>query len=850
MPADLLHIYQKLLLDGIVPFWRQHGVDSELGGVLSCMDEHGRQLSSEKYLWSQARWLWVCSALYNRIEKRPEFLEWARGTLDFLLRHGRDESGRWVYRTTREGRIIEGATSIYSDCFVVYGLSEYARAVRDTQYADLAKSIFQTIQGRIEAPDFKETAPYTLPPNRRNHGVPMMMTEVAGELGRTTGDAQIMAAADEHAARVMKYFVRPERQCLLEFLDREYREVPPPEGTFVMPGHAIESMWFVMRRAQARSDFAGITHAGEVMRWHLEKGWDPEYGGIFLGVDAEGQTPFLAHSDVKLWWPHTEALYALLLGYSLTKAAWCREWYQRVHEWSFAHFSMPEVGEWRQRLDRRGQPIETVVALPVKDPFHLSRAVILILELLEKHPHLNHEIPVKSHSSAHAPMLRRPSGQGITGLINPIMKTFTPTPVQTPRQGNLPTPKRGGKVPRLKVSAHILRNRKLDGWSDKIVGRWSYRQLAADPDWYHGWVSFDAVSFNPDDGKIYCGLNSMDGDLLHRFHPDTGEFECLNTRSWADAYDVKIHRTILHNPLDHCLYFATSLLHDLDQQQAAAGGKLVRFDPSNGQYQILGVPAARLYIQSIAADWRRGLLYSFTYPAEAVFKTRIGTGASTLVAWLGNAIMFAQPHNAVVDCDGWLWGTAAETRAWDESIGVTPIRLFKYHPEGDQIVWFEHGLSRWSDSDQLLLSSNGHTPVTQALKETRHQKDFGFCDSMAFDGERYIYAGTVAGVLCRIDTKTGAVQKIANAISTGRFPALALRGSVLYGAGGMHGQTQLIRWDTRTDKLEEFSDLRDPELNERPARIHELAVDADGRVFLGENDNHQRSSYLWSVEFD
>jgi N-acylglucosamine 2-epimerase len=45
---------------------------------------------------------------------------------------------------------------------------------------------------------------------------------------------------------------------------------------------------------------------------------------------------------------------------------------------------MPEVGEWRQRLDRKGKPMTTVVALPVKDPFHLPRALILSLEVLRQ----------------------------------------------------------------------------------------------------------------------------------------------------------------------------------------------------------------------------------------------------------------------------------------------------------------------------------------------------------------------------------------------------------------------------------------------------------------------------------
>lgn len=380
--TKLRRTFQELLLDGVVPFWARHGVDAEHGGVLSCMEEDGKPASSDKYIWSQARWVWTCSALHNRIEKRPEFLAWARSTIDFLLRHGRDQQQRWVYHTTRDGQMIEGALSIYSDCFVVYGLSEYCRAAPDAKLLALAREIFFAIANRVEAPDFAEIAPYKLPPNRRSHGVPMILTEVAGELARTTGDADIARMADDYARRVMNHFVRPRRRCLVEFLDRNYEEVPPPEGTFVMPGHAIESMWFQMHRALVRNDRQTVRHAVEVLRWHLESGWDSEFGGFFLGVDAEGRAPFLPNSDAKVWWPHTEALYGLLLAGRLTGDTWCEKWFDRVYEWSFEHFSMPEAGEWRQRLDRAGKPMTTVVALPVKDPFHLPRALILSLELL------------------------------------------------------------------------------------------------------------------------------------------------------------------------------------------------------------------------------------------------------------------------------------------------------------------------------------------------------------------------------------------------------------------------------------------------------------------------------------
>ena len=401
-----------------------------------------------------------------------------------------------------------------------------------------------------------------------------------------------------------------------------------------------------------------------------------------------------------------------------------------------------------------------------------------------------------------------------------------------------------------RAQAHRLRDYRLSGWDENIVGRWHYRDLVADENWRNGWISFDSIVFNPDDRQIYCGLNSIDGDLLYRFSREQHSFTCLNTRRWTDEFDVKIHRTLLYNPRDRCLYFATSLLHDVDQQQQAGGGKLVRYDIAGDRYEILGVPAPMLYIQSIAADFERGFLYGFTYPAEALFLFDLRTRTSEVLAYTGNSLLFSQPHSAVVDAEGWLWGTYAETRAWDETPSQRPVRLFRFHPEGRRFVWLDYGLPRASDTAQLVADPEKPEGVLSSLAETRHQIDYGFCDSMVFDGRRYIYAGTVAGALCRIDTHTDEVEKVANVIATARFPALAMQDGTLYGAGGVDSHTQIVRWRPGSDKIDSFFSLRDPELGEGPARIHEIAVDENHRLYLGENDNHTRSSYLWTTDLD
>ncbi len=400
----------------------------------------------------------------------------------------------------------------------------------------------------------------------------------------------------------------------------------------------------------------------------------------------------------------------------------------------------------------------------------------------------------------------------------------------------------------LVVRSHPLRDVSLSGWQEKIAGRWHYRDLVADSMWRHGWISFDAVTFNPGDGKVYCGLNSLDGDLLYRFDPKTNEFEGLRTQRWTDAFDSKIHRTLLLNPRDDNFYFATSLLHDADQQHEAPGGKLVCYDWKRDHYETLGIPVPHLYIQSIAMDYQRGMIYGFTYPAEMVFRHDLSTGQTQTLGYVGNAIMFAQPHNAVVDRHGWLWGTYAETRAWDETPGRVPIRLFKYHPDENRFVWLNHGLARKSDRDQICPNPSAVSESMPDMTESRHKQDYGFCDSMAYDGGRYIYAGSVAGVLSRIDIETDSVEKVATIMESGRLPAVSFGpDGQLYCGGGMKSKTALCRFNPETFQLDLWSDLTDQQNGACPARIHELCVGADGTVFLAENDNHSRSSYLWSA---
>lgn len=378
--------YRSHLLDEVLPFWIRHAVDEKSGGIFTCLADDGTRISDEKYLWSQCRAIWTFAAAWNHIEKNKIYLELAETIADFVLKHGRDEQGRYFYKVSACGDPIDGPISIYSDFFAAYGLAELFRATGKIACLEEALRVLRQAVIRIREPDFNDLAPYSRPAGVGHiHGLSMILLETAQEIGKSaTQDENIPLWCGQAAETIMESHVFPDRQCLLEHLDKAGKFLDTPAGRSVNPGHAIESMWFVIHHAQRRNDPVLARRACEVIRWHLEKGWDTEFGGLFLAVDIGGGEPWWAHAEKKLWWPHTEALYALHLADSLIQAEWCREWLERVTDYSFRRFPNPENGEWRQRLDRRGNPVSETVALPVKDPFHLPRALIRIIQLLEK----------------------------------------------------------------------------------------------------------------------------------------------------------------------------------------------------------------------------------------------------------------------------------------------------------------------------------------------------------------------------------------------------------------------------------------------------------------------------------
>jgi N-acylglucosamine 2-epimerase len=383
-PTALLDLYRRTLVDDVVPWWICHGIDPD-GPINSCIGDDGQLINRDRWNWSQWRAVWVFSKLYNSIEARPQWLEVAQGIYKFAAAHGPLEDGHWPLLLDGNGTVQNGYSSLYVDGFALYGLTELYRATRDPEVLALARGTFEAAERALHHRLPPPTFPYPIPEGRINHGISMIFSLAYYELAEATGDREAQAAAQSHHHRVMNQFLRADRDLVLEWIAHDGAELPSPEGTACVPGHAIESMWFQIHIARSSGDRAMIDRAVKTIRTHLERGWDEEYGGLLLAIDADGGDEVgWPHAETKLWWPHTEALYATLLAHEMCGEPWCLEWHERIREYSFAHYPVQEHGEWRQKLDRQGQPLTETICLPVKDPFHLPRALIYCVESLER----------------------------------------------------------------------------------------------------------------------------------------------------------------------------------------------------------------------------------------------------------------------------------------------------------------------------------------------------------------------------------------------------------------------------------------------------------------------------------
>ena len=105
------------LVDEVLPFWIERGVDSTHGGVMTCLDRDGSILDDDKGVWQQFRFAWLLARALRTIEPRPAWRSALDTVFDFGRRHAVDDDGRMFFHLDRAGRPIRKRRYAYAECF-------------------------------------------------------------------------------------------------------------------------------------------------------------------------------------------------------------------------------------------------------------------------------------------------------------------------------------------------------------------------------------------------------------------------------------------------------------------------------------------------------------------------------------------------------------------------------------------------------------------------------------------------------------------------------------------------------------------------------------------------------------
>lgn len=387
MNADfrqLSNLYQAALLEDVLVFWERYSVDWECGGYFTCLGREGNVYDTDKFIWLQSRQVWTFSMLYNRLEKRDQWLSIAGNGAEFLARHGRAADGNWYFAVDRQGRPLVQPYNIFSDCFAAMAFSQYALASGETSAREVALQAYNNVLRRKDDPkgQYNKAYPGTRP--MKTLAIPMILANLTLELDWMLDASQLDQVIDSTLSEVMDDFYDQGRGLMFENVAPDGNQLDCFDGRLITPGHGIEAMWFVIDIARRRGDQDLIGKAVDIVLNILDFGWDDRYGGLYYFMDADGHPPQQLEWDQKLWWVHQEALVALAMGYRLTGRETCWQWYQKIHEYAWPRFSDPEHGEWFGYLNRRGEVISNAKGGKWKGCFHTPRAMYLCWQQFEE----------------------------------------------------------------------------------------------------------------------------------------------------------------------------------------------------------------------------------------------------------------------------------------------------------------------------------------------------------------------------------------------------------------------------------------------------------------------------------
>ena len=381
---QLCEHYRSALLDDIVPWWERNVVDRECGGFYSCLERDGRPYSSDKFMWMNARAVWMFSHLYNRLEPRPQWREMAEHGAQFMLKHAYRDDGKMYFRLTREGKPMATALSIYTESFATIALAELGAATENRTYWDRAVQMYDRLMPRFGQPSDTALLGYPINAEFHLHAHDMVRITLAWVMNAIEPSDRWEADLTLSVDSILQRHWKPELRALLG--KRRHGRQPDARSARgangqSRPRHRMRLDAVGNRRASQRrcASRNGLRHhsrlpgtrLGRRIRRHSIYAQYRRFAHAFLGSRHE---TLVAALRIAL---------CLAAGLEDFGPGRFRPWYEKVHDYTFNHFPDREYGEWYGYLNRDGSPTWTAKATAWKCFFHLPRALLRCYRLLK-----------------------------------------------------------------------------------------------------------------------------------------------------------------------------------------------------------------------------------------------------------------------------------------------------------------------------------------------------------------------------------------------------------------------------------------------------------------------------------
>lgn len=342
---DLIAEYKEFLFDDYLPFIDEFIFDHEYGGFKCNTSYFGRNISTRKRTWYDARGVWVYSYLYVNLYQDVHYRHMAEKTVSLLLKVNEDPNKLWPWAYNQKGEpLSEREPDIYGNLFVAEALSMYSQAVENEKYWEKSKDILINCMKLYEEPDYTYALQYSPDPSFQNASIVlghwMIILRVCTGLLKTKEDQTIQDISNRCIDALIEKHQLPPHDLMLEVLGRDMQPVKGTMSQFVYIGHAIESLWMLMDEAKRREDAQLFNISAERFKKHVEVAWDDVYDGVFHCLDNIEANKWDLN---KVLWAQHEVLIGLLILIDHKKDAWAIEFYDKMYNYVTANFVQKDI---------------------------------------------------------------------------------------------------------------------------------------------------------------------------------------------------------------------------------------------------------------------------------------------------------------------------------------------------------------------------------------------------------------------------------------------------------------------------------------------------------------------------